>query len=54
MAGELSDAVTVLHRAVTECEQFRGPQHPDTLRAAQDELARPTRPLAMPRRPPGC
>ena len=38
MAGEPGDAVTVLQRAVSECEQFRGPQHPDTL-SARDELA---------------
>ena len=32
------DVVTVLLRAVSECEQFRGPRHPDTL-SARDELA---------------
>ena len=39
MDNESADAVTVLLRAVSECEQFRGRgRHPDTLRA-RDELA---------------
>jgi tetratricopeptide (TPR) repeat protein len=38
MAGEPADAVTILLQAVSECEQFCGPGHPDTL-SARDELA---------------
>lgn len=30
MAGEPADAVTILLRAVSDCEQFGGPGHPDT------------------------